>query len=399
MIISITIGRLLNKLANICITCDIRCHSSCFIIPVIDKIITHKLRRKKQMKEIIFSDSTGESMEIAGVSYNDILIFPDNFFYGSIATEEDLDKHWDNSKQRTKKADFEECLKNGEDFRIWYSNFSPDELSGFYYACYLLSNYEGNIYVMNIREVGDFPTMTWGGQSSSEIKNLLHKRILLTEQEKDKIISEWNILRHENTNYREIDSSKEFLKSSYPDEISGLNYYERLALFANNINFQRTSFVLGNILQQESLDLDFTLSILVSLSKRTVPLIEFDVDNPETIPYEKTKCHLTKEGADICKRVDHMENEKDKENTIKERLELLQGLQKFYLLRKKSLKIISNSLHKSEAEFNLHKKLNFTFAQAEYIMDLPIKYLTNIYEKDTLKKLENIINKDKLQNN
>lgn len=347
------------------------------------------------MKEIIFSDSTGASMEKAGVSYNDILIFPNNFFYGSIATEEDLDKHWDNSKQRTKKADFEECLKNGDEFRIWYSNNSPEELSGFYYACYLLSNYEGNIYVMNIREVDDFPTMTWAGQSSSEIKEVLHKRILLKEQERDKIISEWNILRQENSNYREIDSTKELLISSYPDEITGLNYYERLALFANNINFRKTSFAMGNILKQISLDFDFTLSILISLSKRSVPLIEFDVENPETIPYQESNCRLTKTGADICKKVEDIENEKDREIKNKERLELLQGLQKFYLLREKCLKIISDSLLKDDAAFNLHKKLNFSMKQAAYIMELPIKYLTKLYEEDTLKELENIMNKDK----
>ena len=347
------------------------------------------------MKEIIFSDSTGASMEQAGVSYNDILIFPDNFFFCSLATEEDLDKHWDISKYRTKKVDFEECFKNGDDFRIWYSNDAPNELSGFYYACYLLSNYKGNIYVMNLRECDKFPTMTWAGESSSKIKEVLHKKILLKEQEKDKINSEWNILRQENTNYREIDSTKEFLKSSYPDEITGLNYYERLALFANDINFRKTSIAMGNILKQISLDFDFTLSILISLSKRSVPLIEFDVENPETVPYQESNCRLTKTGADICKKVEDIENEKNRESKNKERLELLQGLQKFYLLRKKCLKIISNSLHKSEAEFNLHKKLNFTFAQAEYIMDLPIKYLTNLYEEDTLKELENIMNKDK----
>lgn len=345
------------------------------------------------MKEIIFSDSTGADMEKAGVSYNDILIFPDNFFYGSIATEEDLDKHWDNSKQRTKKADFEECLKNGEDFRIWYSNDAPNELSGFYYACYLLSNYKGNIFVMNLREVVDFPTMTWAGESSSKIKEVLHKKILLKEQEKDKINSEWNILRQENTNYREIDSTKEFLKSSYPDEITGLNYYERLALFANDINFRKTSIAMGKILQQIILDFDFTLSILISLSKRSVPLIEFDVENPETVPYQESKCRLTKTGADICKKVEDIENAKEKEVKDKERLELLQGLQRFYLLRNKCLKIITNSSHKDDAALKLHRKFNFTFNQAEFIMDLPIKYLTHIYEVDTLKELEDIIKK------
>ena len=346
------------------------------------------------MKEIIFSDSTGADMEKAGVSYNDILIFPDNFFYGSIATEEDLDKHWDNSKQRTKKADFEECLKNGEEFRIWYSDRSPSELAGFYYACYLLSNYNGNIYVMNLREINDDEyCWTWAGLSSREIKEVLNKRKLLNKQEQNKIIEEWNILKQENSNYREIDSTKKILKSSYPDDITGLTYYERLALFANTTFIKRTSSVIGNILQQLPLDVDFAFSILVSLSKRSVPLIEFDVENPETVSYKESSCRLTEAGADICKRVDDMENAKDREKKDKERLELLQGLQRFYLLRNKCLKIITNSSNKDGAAFKLHNKFNFSFNQAEFILDLPIKYLTNIYEEDTLKELEEIIKK------
>lgn len=346
------------------------------------------------MKEIIFSESTGGSMNIAGISYDDILIFPNNFYYGSIATDEDLDKHWNISNQRTKKADFETCLKNGEEFRIWYSDRSPSELAGFYYACYLLSNYNGNIYVMNLREIKDDEyCWTWAGLSSTEIKEVLNKRKLLNKQEQNKIIEEWNILKQENTNYREIDSTRKILKSSYPDDITGLNYYERLALFANNTFFKITSSIIGNILSQLLLDVDFVFSILVSLSKRSVPLIEFDVENPETISYKESSCCLTKAGADICKRVEDIENAKEKEVKDKERLELLQGLQRFYLLRNKCLKIITNSSNKDDAALKLHRKFNFTFNQAEFIMDLPIKYLTHIYEVDTLKELEDIIKK------
>ena len=347
------------------------------------------------MKEIIFSESTGGSMNIAGISYDDILIFPNNFYYGSIATDEDLDKHWDISNQRTKKTDFEECLKNGEEFRIWYSDRSPSELAGFYYACYLLSNYKGNIYVMNLREIEDDEyCWTWAGLSSKEIKDVLNKRKLLNNQEQNKIIEEWNILKQENTDYREIDLTKQILKSSYPDELTGLNTYERFALFANKNFFKKTTSAIGDILSKVPLDLDFTLSILISLSKRNVPLIEFDVENPETVSYKESSCRLTKAGADICKRVEDIENAKEREKKDKERLELLQGLQRFYLLRNKCLKILTNSNNKEDAAFKLHNKFNFSFNQAEFILDLPIKYLTHIYEVDTLKELEEIMTKN-----
>ena len=68
------------------------------------------------MKEIVFGVSAAGSMYIAGIPKEDVLIIPNNFYYGSIATQTDLDAHWKNIEQNPKKENFEKSIKNKEQF-------------------------------------------------------------------------------------------------------------------------------------------------------------------------------------------------------------------------------------------------------------------------------------------
>ena len=63
------------------------------------------------MKEIVFGVSAAGSMYIAGIPKEDVLIIPNNFYYGSIATHTGKI-----SSKTTKKENFEKSIKNNETF-------------------------------------------------------------------------------------------------------------------------------------------------------------------------------------------------------------------------------------------------------------------------------------------
>ncbi len=249
------------------------------------------------MKEIVFEESTAWSLENSGISKNEILIFPNDMYYGRIAKDEDLDTHWLDDVHKSSRARFEEAINTKDSFRIWYSTTIVSDYSGFYYTCSLLDKYSETVYGLN---VADYESVwsSWAALPSKVVSKYIGVKKILEKGKIQSIASNWNQLRRENIVFRELNFNNYLLVSSYKSQIDGLISYERSALIAMDKTFRSASNIIGYIMKDWGfISPEVAYSILISLAAQNEPLIEFNVSSPEKLSFRETECRLTDKGS------------------------------------------------------------------------------------------------------
>jgi len=111
---------------------------------------------------------------------------------------------------KTLKA-LKKLAEEGKSFRIWYSS-NAMEMSGFYYLCNVLKDYDVDVYVVELPQVftiGDNPKhiSSWGMAHTFELGYLIENQRLLLKSELEYRASLWQALVEENAPLRAMVSN------------------------------------------------------------------------------------------------------------------------------------------------------------------------------------------------
>lgn len=140
---------------------------------------------------------------------------PASLYYGHHVRlhPEDAEELMQDGEKNLKALDGLRVLaKKGKTFRVWYSN-SAMELAGFYYICYILKDYDVEVYVVELPQHykigGRYKQIaSWGMAHGFEFGYLVENEKKLEKEEVDYFSSLWQDLIEENAPLRAVVAGK-----------------------------------------------------------------------------------------------------------------------------------------------------------------------------------------------
>lgn len=112
---------------------------------------------------------------------------------------------------KEKIEELKQKISKSSSIRIWYSNLSNEEVCALYFIINLINDVKNtNIYVCNVASDKYF---SLGNYSVSEIKNLLDKTRIMSQEEINLYVNSWNCLEEENGDLRIVRNNKLYSES------------------------------------------------------------------------------------------------------------------------------------------------------------------------------------------
>lgn len=178
-----------------------------------------------------------------------------------------------------------EYLENLETIRIWYSD-SPYSLCGFYWLCYVLRNYENNIFTVKLpryQQLSDDMITCysgWGEVSAEEFGQFLTYQKKLTVSEKETFGYLWSKLKEDNSPLRAVINGK---LTGVPED-----FYDFLIMKHLTDEPVEEGIVIGSILGHDPLgigDYWYAFRIEELIKSRKIKVVKNSKEK-----YERTIC-------------------------------------------------------------------------------------------------------------